>query len=63
MKSLISFLSLLIFICGTIMAQQITQQFTFSLNDLQITQNGEYDMVSLPGLYNQKNKNEIPECT
>lgn len=51
MKSLISFLSMLIFMCGTIMAQQITQQFTFSLNDVHTTQNGEYDIVSLPGLY------------
>lgn len=51
MKSLISFLSMLIFMNGAIMAQQITQQFTFSLNDVQTTQNGEYDMVSLPVLY------------
>jgi hypothetical protein len=51
MKSLIGILSMLIFMSGAIMAQQITQQFTFSLNDVHTTQNGEYDMVSLPGLY------------
>lgn len=51
MKKLISFLGLFIFINSVIMAQQIIQQFTFPQNDVQLTQNGVYDVVKLPDAY------------
>ena len=43
----INFLLVLILLSCAIHAQQITQQFTFSQNDLQITQSGDYDVISL----------------
>jgi len=44
----ISFLLLLILLSSAIYAQQITQQFSFSQNDVQPVKSGEYDIVSLP---------------
>ena len=44
----ISFLLLLIFLSSAMFAQQITQQFSFSQNDVQTVKSGEYDIVSLP---------------
>jgi len=47
MKRLSLFLILLILLGCVINAQQITQQFTFSQNDLQISQSGDYDLVRI----------------
>jgi len=44
----ISFLLLLILLSSAMFAQQITQQFSFSQNDVQTVKSGEYDIVSLP---------------
>ncbi len=49
MKWLISLLSMLILMSGSVMAQQITKQFSFSENDIQTIQSGEYDIIRLSG--------------
>jgi len=48
MKRQISLIILLIFMGGAIQAQQITQQFTFTSNDVQTVQSGGFDVVGLP---------------
>jgi|GEM_PF-2737903 len=49
MKQSITLLSLLILMSGSLVAQQMTQRFTFSQNDLQIVQSNNYDVVKLNG--------------
>ncbi len=48
MKRLFLLLLITVLFGSAVNAQQITQQFSFSQNDVQISQSGEYDIVSLP---------------
>lgn len=47
MKKFTRILIMLFLSCSTLTAQQITQQFTFTQNDLQISQSEGFDIVTL----------------
>lgn len=50
MRRFIIFLSAFLLMSGMLRTQEITQQFTFTLSDVETTQTDNYDVVSLPDM-------------